>query len=64
MTIWRMGIAFSIPKATNTNSEYVSVLLSHGNNCYANAPILSYTYIKCLVMFTYNQIMDLLGRNM
>jgi hypothetical protein len=23
ITIWRMGIAFCIPKATNTHSEYV-----------------------------------------
>jgi len=38
MTIWRMHIACSIPKDTNTHSEYVILIALHGNNGYANAP--------------------------
>ena len=37
MTIWRMLIACSITKATDTNSEYV-ILLLHSNNCCKKAP--------------------------
>ena len=38
MTIWRMCIACWIPKAKNTTSEYVILLLPHCNNCCTNAP--------------------------
>jgi len=38
VSIWRMRIVRWIPKATNTHSEYVILLLIHVNNCYANAP--------------------------
>ena len=36
-TIWRPRIACWIPKATNTHSQYVT-LLSHCYNVYTNAP--------------------------
>jgi len=32
MTIWRMHIECWIPKAINTNLEYI-ILLFHGDNC-------------------------------
>jgi len=35
MTTWRMRFA---PKATNTHSEYVILLLFHCNNGYTNVP--------------------------
>jgi len=38
MTIWGLSIACWIPKATNTHSEYVILLLFQGNNIYKNAP--------------------------
>jgi len=39
MTIWRMRIACWIPKAKNTNSEYVILnVIFHGNNGNVNAP--------------------------
>ena len=45
----RMGLTCWIPKATNTISEYVT-LLCHGNNGSAKAPhCCIYTYIACLV---------------
>ena len=37
MTIWRMPIACWIPKATDTRSEYVLLLLFHYNNGCTNA---------------------------
>jgi hypothetical protein len=43
MTIWRMRIACSIPKATNTHSAYVIVI--------DFPPQQRYTYIVCLVIF-------------
>jgi len=38
MVIWPMRIGCGITKATDTHSEYVIMLLSFGNNRYANAP--------------------------
>ena len=38
IAIWRMRIACWIPKATNTFSEYVTLLLFQYNNCCTNAP--------------------------
>jgi hypothetical protein len=50
MTIWRMRIACWIPKATNTHSEYL-ILIVFSLQQYLNelAPVLRYTYIACLV---------------
>jgi hypothetical protein len=38
MKIWRTRFACWITKAIDTYSEYVILLLVHGNNGYANAP--------------------------
>jgi hypothetical protein len=38
MIIWRMRTACWIPKATDTNLEYVNSLLFHYNNGFTNAP--------------------------
>jgi len=38
MTIWRVRIALWIPKATNTNLQYVILILFHSNNGCKNAP--------------------------
>ena len=47
--IRRMRFACRITKATDTHSEYVILMAFHGYNGYANAPVLCYTYIACLV---------------
>jgi hypothetical protein len=52
MTIWRMRIAFWIPKATNIHSEYVILidfLLQQWMHELAST--LRYTYIVCLVYY-------------
>jgi hypothetical protein len=51
MTKWRMRIACWTPRATNTHSEYVNVLLFHGNNGCTNAPqcYVIRVYIACLI---------------
>jgi hypothetical protein len=51
MTVWRKRIAFCVPKATNTCSEYViliAFLLQQWLN--TRSSILRYTYIACLVV--------------
>jgi hypothetical protein len=48
----RMRFACWITKATDKHSEYVILLLFHGNNGYANAPqcyVYMRVYISCLV---------------
>jgi hypothetical protein len=47
MTIWRMHIACWIPKATETHSQYVILIVFHGNNGYANEPQFT-LYVHCL----------------
>ena len=42
MAIWRMRIACWIPKATNTHSEYVTLIASHYNSGCTNAPQCSH----------------------
>jgi len=50
MTIWRMRIACWIPKATNTNSEYViRIAFPPQQWLHERAPMLRYTYIACVV---------------
>jgi hypothetical protein len=55
MTIYvigRMRFACWITKATDTHSEYVILLVFHGNKGCTNAPRFNvYTYIACLVLF-------------
>ena len=49
MTIWRMRIAYSIPKATNTHSEYVILTaFPLQQRLHKRASMLRYTYIVCL----------------
>jgi hypothetical protein len=50
MAIWRMRITFWVPKATNTNSEYVILMAFPLRQwLHERAWILHYTYIACLV---------------
>jgi hypothetical protein len=50
VTIWRMRIACSITKATNTHSEYVILIgLPLQQWLHERASMLRYTYISCLV---------------
>ena len=50
MTIWRMRIAFWVPKATNTYPKYVIIIAFPPQQVlYDSASILSYTYIACLI---------------
>jgi len=51
MTIWRMRIAFWIPKATNTHSQYVILIAFPLQKwLHERASMLRYTYIVCLVI--------------
>jgi hypothetical protein len=52
MTIWRMRIAYWLPKAINAYSEYV-LLVAFPLQQYLQerTPMLPYTYIVCLVHF-------------
>ena len=48
MTIWRMGIACWIPKATNTHSHYViHIAFPFQQRLHERASILRYTCIVC-----------------
>jgi len=38
MTVWCMGIAYWITKATDTHSEYVILFFFYGNQSHAKAP--------------------------
>jgi len=50
-TIWRMRIAVWIPKATNTDSEYIMLIdFPLQQWLHESAPMLCYTYIACLVL--------------
>jgi hypothetical protein len=49
MTIWRTRIACSIPKATDTHSEYVTLILFPLQQwLHESTSILRYRYIDCL----------------
>ena len=50
MTIWRMRVVCWIPKATDTHSEYVT-LIAFPRQQYLDedASLLGYTYIDCIV---------------
>jgi len=49
MTIWRMRIAWWIPKSTNTPSEYVIFISFPLQQLHECASMLRYTYIGYLV---------------
>ena len=50
MTIWRLRVAWWIPKATNTHSEYVILIAFLQQQwLHERASMLRYTYTACLV---------------
>jgi len=50
ITIWRMRIAYWIPKTTDTHSEYVILIAFPLQQwLHERAQLLRYTYIVCLV---------------
>ena len=50
MTIWRMCIAYWIPQATNTRSEYVTLTAFPLQQwLHEHASMLRYAYISCLL---------------
>jgi len=52
MTIRRMRIACWIPKATNTHSEYATIIaLPLQQWLHEHASLLRYTYISCLLLY-------------
>ena len=51
-TIWRMRIAWCIPKATNTHSQYVILIAFPLQQwLHERVSLLPYTYTACIVMF-------------
>ena len=51
MTIWRMRVAYWIPKATNTRSGYVThIAYPRQQWLHERAPVLS-LYVQCLFYF-------------
>jgi len=40
MTVWHIHVACLVNKTTDTHSDYVYVLLFHGNNTYVNTHTL------------------------
>ena len=59
MIIWRMRIACWIPKATNTQSEYlILVAFPLQQLLHEIAPILRYSNIACLLLLSIEQEMD------
>jgi hypothetical protein len=54
MTIWRMRIAYWIPKATNEHSQCVILIAFPLQQwLHERASLLRYTYIDCLYRFSY-----------
>jgi hypothetical protein len=55
MTIWRMRIACSIPKATNTHSEYVILIAFTSQQLlHEGSSILLCTYIALVFIFAWD----------
>jgi len=51
MTIWRMSIACYIPRAINTHSDYVILIVYLLQQwLYKRASMLRHTYFACLVI--------------
>jgi len=49
MKIWRLRILCWMPKATNTPSEYVTLIaFPHQQWLHERAPMLRYVYVLCL----------------
>jgi len=63
MTIWRMRIACSIPKATNTHSKNVILIdFPPQRWLHKRASVLRYTYIACLVIFKGRTLSEAVSR--
>ena len=61
MTIWRMRVVCWIPKATNTHSEYVMLIVFPlQRRLHECTLMLCYTYIACLVITTHARKLDVL----
>jgi hypothetical protein len=57
-TIWRMGISWSRPKATNTNSEFsILIALPLQQWLHERAWMFRYTYIACVVCYVSKPIL-------
>jgi hypothetical protein len=57
MTIWRMRIAYWIPQATNTHSEYVTLSAFPLQQwLHERASMFHYTDIACVAIFTWNVV--------
>jgi len=51
LTVWRVNIAWWMPKATNTHSEYVILIaFPQQQRLHERHSVLRYTYIACLVL--------------
>ena len=54
MTVWYIRIASWVPKATNTNSEYVIIIaVPLQRSLHERASMLRYTHISCLVAISF-----------
>jgi hypothetical protein len=54
MTIWRMRVAYWLPKARNTFSEYVILIAFPLQELlYKRASLLHYMYIVCPILVSY-----------
>jgi hypothetical protein len=52
MTMWRMCVTWWIPNATNTHSEYVTLIaLPLQQRLHQRSLLLGYTYIACRLVF-------------
>jgi hypothetical protein len=54
MTIWRMGIVWRMPKATNTISEYVILITFPLKQCVTGTPfsVALYVYYSSRILVT------------
>jgi hypothetical protein len=67
MTMWRMRIACRIPNATNTHSEYVTLIAFRLQQwLHESASVLCNTHVACavydLVTFSYQDVGIILNR--
>ena len=54
MTLWRLRMAYWLPKATDTRSEYVTLIASPLQQwLQERASILRHTYISSLAIFVF-----------
>ena len=56
MTIWRMRIAFRIPKATNTHSEYVILFVFFTATMVERTRLNVTLYLHCLSFYYFSQV--------